>query len=56
MTFHLEVAGVLWGYFLFGLWAALLTSLALEMERRGQDKCELLVDGRRVAVAGDVPK
>lgn len=56
MTFHLEVGGALWGYFLFGLRAALLTSLALEIERRGQDRCELLVGGHRAAVARDVPE
>lgn len=38
------------------LWAALLTSLALEMERGGQDQCELLVDGRRTVEAGDIPE
>lgn len=56
MVFHLEFGGALWGWFLFCLWAALLTSLALEMGRGGQDQCEFLVDGRRAAEAGDVPE
>lgn len=56
MTFPLEGDGVLWGWFLFCLPAALLTSLALEMKRGSQDERELLVDGHRATAACDVPE